>query len=498
MRVRAVLFSYHYQYKSLIFDQPKPDVGMKQLKILIIEDEKLIRWSLQKHLASGGYAVFLAESGEVGIRVFEQNRPEIVFVDNKLPGLQGLDVVLKLKAMDEDTVVVFMTAYGSIETAVKAMKAGATEYVNKPFSFEEIDVVLESIKTKINLEKEIQLLRRQKKDVITFDHIIGETALFRQIVQLSKKIAATNATTILLLGESGTGKDMFANAIHNDSARAARPFVTINCSSLPETLLESELFGYEKGAFTDAKQLKKGLFEMAEGGTVFLDEIGEINQTTQIKLLGVLENRVVRRLGGTVNIPVDIRIIAATNRDLKKAVDEKSFREDLYYRLKVFQIMLPSLRDRKDDIPLIAEYFIKHFNNQFQKSITGINESVRQLLMHYDWPGNIRELRNVMERAVILESMKVMQTDSLPGELVAQSQPQKQPREDQDEDIILPEPNQLPFRISIPPGGLSLYDIEKQIIKQALQVTDNNQSRTSRLLGITRDTLRYKVKKYQL
>ncbi|MFA5970873.1 MAG: sigma-54 dependent transcriptional regulator [Lentimicrobiaceae bacterium] len=473
---------------------------MKQLKILIIEDEKLIRGSLEKHLTSKGYIVFSAESGEEGIKLFELKSPEVVFVDHELPGMQGLEVILKIKSLDEEAIIVFMTAYGSIETAVNAMKAGATEYFNKPFAFEEIEVILENIKNKISIIKEIQLLRRQQKDIITFDHIIGEATLFKQIVQLSKKIAKTKSTTILLLGESGTGKDMFAHAIHNESTRKDKPFVTINCSSLPETLLESELFGYEKGAFTDAKCLKKGLFEIAEGGTVFLDEIGEINQATQIKLLSVLENRVIRRLGGTVLIPVDIRIIAATNRDLKRAVAEKSFREDLYYRLKVFQITLPTLRERKEDIPLLAEYFMNHYNHQFQKNVTKINDSVKRLLIQYTWPGNVRELRNVIERAVILETMDTLQSENLPCEIVAHYEIHQTHAEAEIRKNIsvTADELQLPFEIIFPLNGLSLYDIEKQIIKQALHKTDNNQTQSSKLLGITRDTLRYKVKKYNL
>jgi DNA-binding NtrC family response regulator len=469
---------------------------MKQLKVLIIEDEKLIRWSLEKHLTKKGYTVFTAESGEEGIKLFEANHPEVVFVDNKLPNMQGLDVVLKLKSIDDEAIIVFMTAFGSIETAVNAMKAGAGEYVNKPFAFEEIEVILDNIKNKISIIKEIQLLRRQQKGIITFDHIIGESALFKQIVQLSKKIARTKSTTILLLGESGTGKDMFAHAIHNESTRNDKPFVTINCSSLPESLLESELFGHEKGAFTDARQLKKGLFEIAEGGTVFLDEIGEINQSTQIKLLGVLENRVVRRIGGTANIPVDIRIIAATNRDLVKAVDEKSFREDLYYRLKVFQLTLPSLRERKEDVPNLARYFIQYFNGQFQKNINNISNAALQLLMMYDWPGNIRELRNVIERAVILENMSTLQAESLPGEIVslAENIISKAPIH---KDIQIEKP-QSAYEIIIPTEGLSLYEVEKQIIIQALQKTENNQTKTSKLLGISRDVLWYKVKKYRI
>lgn len=471
---------------------------MKPLKILIIEDEKLIRWSLEKHLTSKGYAVYSAESGEEGIRLFELNHPDVVFVDNKLPEMQGLEVILKLKSIDEEAHIVFMTAYGSIETAVSAMKSGAMEYVNKPFSFEEIEVIIESIKATISIHKEIQLLRRQQKDNVTFDHIVGEALIFKHIVQLSKKIAKTDATNILLLGESGTGKDMFANAIHNESTRSKKPFVTINCSSLPESLLESELFGYEKGAFTDARQLKKGLFEIAEGGTVFLDEIGEINQATQIKLLGVLENRIIRRLGGTVNIPVDIRIIAATNKDLKRAVDEKSFREDLYYRLKVFQITIPPLRERKEDIKPIAEYFIKYYNHQFQKSITSINESVGRLLIRYNWPGNIRELRNVIERAVILESSSTLQAESLPGEIVLINDDGKKETPSPVDKPLVPGKLPLPFDIQIPGNGFSLYAVEKQMIIQALQICNNNQTRTSKMLGITRDTLRYKVKKHGL
>jgi DNA-binding NtrC family response regulator len=472
---------------------------MKQLKILIIEDEKLIRWSLEKHLTSKGYKLFTAETGEEGLRSFEQHHPEIVFTDNKLPKMQGLEVIQKLKSIEEDTAIVFMTAFGSIDTAVSAMKAGASEYINKPFSFDEVDVIMDNIIRKLDITREVQVLRRQQKETITFDHIIGESQVLKQIIQLSKKIARTQTTTILLLGESGTGKDLFARAIHDESAQKAKPFVTINCASLPETLLESELFGYEKGAFTDAKQQKKGLFEIADGGTVFLDEIGEINMSTQIKLLGVLENRVIRRVGGTASIPVEIRIIAATNKDLKQAVEDKSFREDLYYRLKVFQIVLPPLREHKEDIPLLAEYFIRHYNHQFKKTITGLHKSAISLLIKYDWPGNIREMRNVIERAVILESKTTLQSESLPYEIIH--------LEDTDEVAETLNPPHAggadqkkisPFEIEIPEDGFSLAGLEKQVIMQALNKSENNQTKASRLLKISRDTLRYKIKKYHL
>ncbi|MCX6276991.1 MAG: sigma-54 dependent transcriptional regulator [Bacteroidetes bacterium] len=471
---------------------------MKPLKILIIEDEKLIRWSLEKHLGSKGYKVISAESGEEGIKAFEQHHPDVVFTDNRLPKMQGLEVINRIKALDEETAIVFMTAFGSIDTAVNAMKAGAWEYVHKPFSFEEIDVALDNLKKKLAIAKEVHLLRRQQKETITFDHIIGESPVLKQIIQLSKKIAKTKTTTILLLGESGTGKDIFARAIHYESSQNDRPFVNINCASLPETLLESELFGYEKGAFTDAKQQKKGLFEIADGGTVFLDEIGEVNMATQIKLLGVLENRVVRRVGGTADIPVEIRIIAATNKDLKKAVEEKKFREDLYYRLKVFQIDLPPLRDHKEDIPLLSDNFIKYYNNQFKKNVAGISQEAIGLLIQYNWPGNIRELRNVIERAIILETMTTVQAESLPGEIVHLHPIEESDKVTTPDRNFYPDITSSPFNFDIPENGFSLFRLEKQVIQKALEKAEYNQTKAAKLLGISRDTLRYKIKKYRL
>jgi two-component system response regulator AtoC len=461
------------------------------MKILVIDDEQLIRWSLEKHYSSLGYKVFTAETGEEGIKQFIQHSPDVVFVDNKLPQMQGLEVISKLKSINEEAMIVFMTAYGSIETAVKAIKLGASEYVSKPFSFNEIDIVIEEIRQKVKINKELQVFRRQQKDTITFNQIIAKSFVIRELIQLSKKIASTDTTTILLLGESGTGKDIFARAIHNASSRKDKPFVTINCSSLPDTLLESELFGHEQGAFTDAKKLKKGFFEIAEGGTVFLDEIGEINQATQVKLLGVLENKIVRRLGGTSDIPVEIRIIAATNKDLKRSVEEKNFREDLYYRLKVFQITLPPLREHKEDIPFLAEHFLHQFNDQFRKSILAIDESAAQVLINYEWPGNVRELRNVIERAVILESNSVLHKENLPGEIINLS-----PQISASIDAVSLDP--VLYNKANPQNSDFLYDLEKQAIINALEKAEYNQTRASKLLGITRDTLRYKMKKYSL
>jgi DNA-binding NtrC family response regulator len=462
---------------------------MKALKILVVDDEQLIRWSFEKQLSSRGYKVLSAADGEAGIKLFELNDPEIVFLDNKLPGIQGLDVIPRLKSLRDDTNIIFMTAYGSIDTAVNAMKLGAVDYINKPFNFQEIFTIIDNIKTKITLTNEVQLLRRQQKDKVTFDSIVGHSSVMKGIIQLAKKIARTSTTNVLLLGESGTGKDLIAKAIHQESERSEKPFVTISCSSLPDTLLESELFGHEQGAFTDAKKQKKGLFEVADGGTVFLDEIGEMNLPTQVKLLGVLESRTIRRLGGSKDIPVDIRIIAATNKDLPKAILDKSFREDLYYRLKVFQIVLPPLHDHAEDIPFLTDYFIGHFNRQFRKCIKSAGDEVKNLLMNYKWPGNIRELKNVIERAVILESDKILNPESLPQE-IAGSETGNGDKVKSNGGIAVP--------IVSLEGNVSLYDVEKQTIVTALNLENYNQTRTAKRLGITRDTLRYKMKKYKL
>ncbi len=453
------------------------------MKVLIIDDEKLIRWSFEKKLHPNGYTVFLAETGEEGIKLFEKHFPEVVFIDNKLPEIQGIDVIPKIKAIDENANIVFMTAYESVDTAVKAMKLGAIEYINKPFSFDEVILILKNIENRISKDKEIHLLKRAQKNKTSFNDIIGKSPELKRIIQLSKTIARTETTTILLLGDSGTGKDMFARAIHNESNRKNQPFVIINCSSLPETLLESELFGYEKGAFTDAKAQKKGLFEMAEGGTVFLDEIGEISHTTQVKLLNILENRTFRRLGGTKDIRVDIRIIAATNSNLKESISKKTFREDLYYRLKVFQLNLPSLRTHKEDIPALVEYFIEMFNNQFRKKVKKVPKAVTDLLTTYHWPGNIRELRNIIERSVILEQNNTLQENSLPCEI----------RNQNPDDKKCP-----PMEMQIPDEGISLIEVEIELIKKALQKANGNQTKAAKLLTISRDALRYKQKKYDI
>ncbi|MCF6333021.1 MAG: sigma-54 dependent transcriptional regulator [Draconibacterium sp.] len=462
----------------------------KPLKILIIDDEKLICWSFEKKLSAKGYAVITAASGEEGLSLFKEHYPDIVFLDNHLPGIQGLELIPIFKRINGEVNIIFMTAFESVDVAVEAMKRGASEYIRKPFLFDEIYVIIDNITEDINIRNELILLRRQKKEDLTFDNIIHDSLISKQLIQVAKKISRTEATTILLLGESGTGKDIFARAIHNESNRKARPFVTIICSSLPDTLLESELFGHEKGAFTDAKNLKKGFFEIAEGGTVFLDEIGEINQTTQVKLLGVLENRVIRRLGGTKDIEINVRIIAATNKNLKESIENKVFREDLYYRLQIFQIDIPPLRERKEDILPLLNYYLSFFNKLFLKNVTAIDQKVIEILLNYNWPGNVRELRNVLERAVILESLDTLQINSLPAEIVGLYDKNNQKEL---------KPSKSPSHLfTFPDDGISLNELEKEAIQMALSKAGANQTLAAKLLGISRDTLRYKQKKHNL
>ncbi|WP_289053993.1 sigma-54-dependent transcriptional regulator [Carboxylicivirga marina] len=463
---------------------------MKSLRILIIDDEKLIRWSFEKQLESKGYEVLTAESAEEGFELFKRKGADLIFLDNHMSGMHGIELIPMLRSVDELVGIVFMTAYGTIDMAVEAIKSGASEYVSKPFNFDEINVIIDSFKKKLSLDNELQVFRRQQKEDFTFQNIIHASPKIKEIINVSRKLAQTDATSILILGESGTGKDVFARSIHNESKRKDKPFVTIVCSSLPDALLESELYGHEKGAFTGATGMKKGLFEIAEGGTVFLDEIGEINQEVQVKLLNVLENRVVRRVGGSRDIQIDVRIIAATNRNLKEAVEKGTFRRDLYYRLKVFQFMLPPLRERSEDVSVLLDYFLLFFNQQFSKKILGIDEEAKQLLVNYSWPGNVRELRNVAERAVILESGEVLKKDCLPMEIR-----QEELASEPENGVGLSEYSVL---VDLNKGPISLDDLEKEVLQKALLMTNSNQTKASELLGISRDTLRYKKKKYKI
>ncbi len=456
---------------------------MLNFKVLVVDDEKLIRWSFEKYLMKKGCRAFSAGTGEECIKIIETVRPDVIFLDNKLPDTTGLELLKNKITTGSDTFVIFMTAHGSIETAVEAMKNGAFDYLNKPFNFQEIDLIFENIQRQKDISNEIQLLKRSTTCDSDVSHFVAKSPKTRQVLAFVKKLARSQAGSMLLLGESGTGKDLLARVFHSESDRRDKPFVVINCSLLSKNLLESELFGHEKGAFTDARQMKKGLFEVANKGTVFLDEIGEIDLATQVKLLQFIENKTYRRVGGTEDLSVDVKIIAATNRDIEKAVAEKTFREDLYYRLKIFQVDLPPLRERPEDIPAIIDYYLQVFNKQFGKKIKGVTPKAMKILNTYSWPGNVRELKNILERAVILEDTPYLDVDCFP--LRPLNKNASSTTVERIASIVVE--NQIPFNT-----------LEKEVISAALEAAGKNKTAAARLLSISRDVLRSKINRHKI
>lgn len=457
---------------------------MSNAKVLVVDDEKLLRWSLGQNLTKAGYEVLSADRGRLAVDLFKQERPDIVLLDIHLPDISGLKVLEEIKAIDQNAVVIMITAYGDIETAVKSMKAGAYDFVEKPFNMEKLNILIEKALETVSLKREVSELRSELKSKYGFDSIIGQSPQMQQVFETIKKVAASDASTVFISGESGTGKDLVARVIHYESKRAERPFLEINCTAIPETLIESELFGYEKGAFTDAKTLKKGLFELADGGSIFLDEIGDMKLHTQAKLLKVLETKSFKRIGGVKDINVDVRIIAATNKNLEQEVKKGNFREDLYYRLKVIPIHLPPLRERGEDILILAKYFIDMYNREFKKSVRGLTEETKKLFLSYAWPGNVRELKNVIERVMILENTDYIKPEHLPPEIHSPGEVQKR--------------NISALEFDIPPGGVDIEEVEKKLIERALEITRGNQSKAARLLNLSRDAFRYRMQKYGL
>jgi two-component system response regulator AtoC len=456
---------------------------MPKDKILIVDDEDLIRWSLRKKITNWGYQALEAANAKVAIETAEKESPELILLDIRLPDMSGLEVLRTIREKDSRVVVIIMTAYGVLEDAVTALRLGAYDFVPKPLNFDELAVTVSNALEAVKLRQEVRHFRERDKKRFDFRNIVGRSKAVADAVEMIKKVAASPASTILLQGESGTGKDLFAKAIHYHSARADRPFLAINCAALPENLVESELFGYEKGAFTDARQQKKGMLELADGGTLLLDEIGEMQMGLQAKLLRVLEDQTFKRVGGIQDISVDVRVIASSNRDLKTMAEEAKFRQDLFYRLNVITITLPALRERGEDVRLLARHYIQHYNKKFRKKIEGITPDAEQLLLDYHWPGNIRELKNLIERAMILEDGPLIDAAALPIE------PGKH----------LPSSTEanLPD-ISIPEDGTSLEKVEEELVRQALVRARGNQTRAAKLLDISRDALRYKMKKFQL
>ena len=450
-------------------------------KILVVDDEKLLRWSLQQNLSKEGFSVITAEKGMEGLELFAEEQPDITLLDVHLPDISGINVLENIKKENRDAIIIMVTAFGDIQTAVKTIKIGAYDFVEKPFNMDKLKILIGKALETVSLRKEVSQFRSQLSKKYSFANIIGKSDEMMKIGELVRKVAKSDATTILLQGESGTGKDLVAKVIHYESSRGDRPFMDINCTALPDTLIESELFGYEKGAFTDAKQMKKGLFDLSDGGTAFLDEIADMKLTTQAKLLKVIENKTFKRIGGVKDVSVDLRVIAATNKNLAEEVRSEHFREDLYYRLKVIPIMLPPLRERRDDIILLAKYFVDEFNREFKKNVKGISKETAKAFLNYPWPGNIRELRNVIERAMILENEDYILPEHLPVELFSFDVKGKE---------IVTSP------ITIPAGGLDIEEVERDLIKQALDQAKWNQTRAARLLNLTRDALRYRMQKF--
>ncbi|MDH3998475.1 MAG: sigma-54 dependent transcriptional regulator [Desulfuromonadales bacterium] len=453
---------------------------MRNTKILVVDDEHLIRWSLEQSLKKQGYEVTTAASGEEALKVVQDDPPELMLLDIQLPGMDGLQVLEKVKEFDSEVIILMVTALGVLETAVKAMRMGAYDYINKPFNLDELSITVKKALETRDLRKEVAHLRSDQEKKFGIDNIIGDSRHMCQVLDMVRKVAKSDASTVLIQGESGTGKELIARAIHLESARREKPFMAINCAAVPETLLESELMGHEKGAFTDAKSQKRGLFEMSDGGTIFLDEIGDMEMGMQAKLLRVLEERSFRRVGGTKEIPVDVRIVSATNQELLKKIEDKSFRNDLYYRLQVIPIYLPALRERRDDIMLLVDFFIAHYNREFGKDVKGVSKMAQKFLEEYEWPGNVRELRNIIERAIILENEETLMLEHLPRELVSKTG----------------EVASGPMNLRIPPEGIDIEDVERELIRQALEVAEGNQSKAAKKLNLGIDAFRYRMKKF--
>jgi len=456
-------------------------------RVFLLDDDQLIVSMLARALKKEGYEVQAETDSREVVEKIRSTAPDVALLDIKLPGKSGIDILKELTDQGIRTQVVMLTSDDTAETAVKAMKLGAVDYLTKPFDLDEVKIVIKGIVEKGNLMREVDYLRKVSSEIL-HQEIIGESAILLELMAKARKMAAARVHTILITGESGTGKELFSRYIHQVMHRKDSyghfPFFGINCATLPEHLIESELFGHEKGSFTDAKADKRGIFEVAYGGSILLDEIGEMKHNLQSKLLRVLEERKVRRIGGRMDIPIDVTVFATTNRDIEEAVDTGEFRMDLFYRLDAFSLRIPPLREREKDIPLLARYFLTHYSRKYnKKTFKDISPEAEELLLPYRWPGNVRELRNVIERIVVLENAETILPEHLPKEILYPARAE----------------DQTPgFDFTLPDSGLSLEEVEKDLILQALEKAGNNKTLAAKLLNISYDSLRYQVKKFGL
>jgi len=461
--------------------------------ILIVDDQETTRHFLSKALTEEGYLVVSGETGEAGLRLAADEQPDLVLLDLKLPDTTGLDVLERMRKDGNGACVIIMTAYGDVEAAVAAMRLGACDFIVKPVNLEQVALLVKREMERHSLERELLHRRKTSKEKFSREYVMGESESIKRVYEIAEQVAKSDTTSVLIEGESGTGKELVAHYIHEMSARGDKPFLDINCAAIPTELLESELFGHEKGAFTDARFQKQGLLEVANGGTLFLDEVGEMSLPVQVKLLRVLERMTFKRVGGTKDLTVSVRIISATNRDLEKSVREGRFREDLYYRLKVLPICVPPLRERREDILPLARHFMAHFNKVFQKDFRRMSPEAERMIVEYEWPGNIRQLKNLFERIILLEtgeSLEARQVQLAGGRAAAGALSCV--------DVI----QGVLSGNGFPREGFELESliesIERALIVRASEICGWNQTRTAELLGIKRDKLRYRMKLYGL
>ena len=481
-------------------------------KILIVDDEPLIRWSLSQPLTKDGYLVDTAASGAEARTKLDSFQPQMVLLDIRLPDANGLELLESFKRENPELIIIMITAYADVGSTVEAFKLGAEDYIGKPFNLDSVRQVIKLAFSKSRLPSRPDETTPTTNQQISEDRLIGNSPEMIDVFKIIKRCAETNDKTVLILGESGTGKELVAQAVHFYSRRSRHPFFEINCAAIPENLLENELFGHEKGAYTDAGRRHKGIFELADGGTVFLDEIGDMPLAMQGKILKAIENKRYRRLGGDRDIAINVRVIAATNRDLEKMVREGKFRADLYYRLNVMTIRVPPLRERPADIPHLARHFIEIFNQEHNRNIEDISPEALEKLLTYPWPGNVRELRNTIERAIILEDSRVLSPDNLdlspenPTSERPAATPVRSPSLNSRNGEASTDPAGImavtresgEIVITLPAAGVSLDELEKNIIQLALEKHAGNQTRAARYLGLSRDTLRYRMKKFDL